>query len=83
MHIKLFFIYFFLAFLFSYFFFLFFFKKKICITKIDEFSNLKRKNVVSGYGILFIPLIVINFFLYQIFFGRIYLPINFIFFLPH
>jgi UDP-N-acetylmuramyl pentapeptide phosphotransferase/UDP-N-acetylglucosamine-1-phosphate transferase len=80
MHIKLFFIYFFLAFLFSYFFFLFFFKKKICITKIDEFSNLKRKNIVSGYGILFIPLIVINFFLYQIFFGRIYLPINFIFF---
>ena len=80
MHIKLIFIYSILASFFSYFIFSFFFKKKFCITKVDEFSNLKRKNIVTGYGILFIPLIVINFFLYQIFFGRIYLPINFIFF---
>ena len=80
MHIKLFFIYAILASFFSYFLFSFFFKKKFCITKIDEFSNFKRKNIVTGFGIVFIPLIVINFFLYQIFFGRIDLPINFIFF---
>ena len=81
MHTKFFFIYSILTSFISYFFFLFYFKKKFCVTKIDEFSNFERKNIVTGHGIFFIPLFMINFFLYNIFFNKINVPINFIFFL--